>query len=331
MRLHFEDKKVWGDPEVFRPERFINQAGEIVNTKNIISFSFVVLASKEAMQTVLTEEGSYGRDVSGMLGERCFNKNLGIVTAQGEIWEKSRIWTFKTLKNLGFGKSAEVEGYVQIDKKMGTEGAVEVELLFSPAILSIMWQLMVGRISKADEPLINVLSENINKFVLSSAFAAGLVTAFPVLRHIFPRWTGYNVQMAFFTVSHEIAENLYAESELKLKSSPDTEPATNMVDAFVQNCVTEPSNVFNRSNFQLIFMDLILAGTETTSTFMEACVLYLFVVSYPHVQEKVYQEILRVAPDGRPLKFSDRQKYIHNVKSVTFILHNPKLSLYYAF
>lgn len=89
---------------------------------------------------------------------------------------------------------------------MGTEGAVEVELLFSPAILSIMWQLMVGRISKADEPLINVLSENINKFVLSSAFAAGLVTAFPVLRHIFPRWTGYNVQMAFFTVSHEIAE-----------------------------------------------------------------------------------------------------------------------------
>lgn len=60
-------------------------------------------------------------------------------------------------------------------------------------------------------------------------------------------------------------------------------------------------------NFQLIFMDLFGAGTETTSTFMEACVLYL--ISYPHVQEKVYQEILRIAPDGRPLNFSDRQKY----------------------
>ncbi|OXA47348.1 Cytochrome P450 2U1 [Folsomia candida] len=40
MRLYYEGKKVWGHPEVFRPERFINQAGEIVNTKNIISFSF---------------------------------------------------------------------------------------------------------------------------------------------------------------------------------------------------------------------------------------------------------------------------------------------------
>ncbi|XP_021962189.1 cytochrome P450 2B6 [Folsomia candida] len=289
--------------------------GEIYTVK-IGSKKTVVLTSKESMQKVLTDEGSYGRDLSGMMADRCWNKNLGIAFAEGEIWEKSRIWTFKTLKHFGLGKSTEVENYVkrsseplftEIDKQIGSRGAVDVELLFSPAILSIIWQLVVGRISRADEPAINLLSYHLNKFALSSAVGAGLVNAFPVLRYIFPRWTGYKEQMAFFNASHEIAKNLYAESELKLKSSPDAAPATNMLDAFVQNCVTEPSNIFNCLNFQLIFMDLFGAGTETTSTFMEACVLYL--ISYPHVQEKVYQEILRIAPDGRPLNFSDRQKY----------------------
>lgn len=64
---------------------------------------------------------------------------------------------------------------------------------------------------------------------------------------------------------------------------------------------------FSGLNFQVIFtVDLLLAGTDTTSTFMEACVLYL--ITYPDIQEKLYQEIMHIAPDGRPLNFSDRQE-----------------------
>ncbi|OXA45131.1 Vitamin D 25-hydroxylase [Folsomia candida] len=39
-RLYFEDKKIWGDPEVFRPERFIGEHGELENASSVISFSF---------------------------------------------------------------------------------------------------------------------------------------------------------------------------------------------------------------------------------------------------------------------------------------------------
>ena len=32
--------EVWGDPEAFRPERFLNEKNEIVNTDKILVFSY---------------------------------------------------------------------------------------------------------------------------------------------------------------------------------------------------------------------------------------------------------------------------------------------------
>lgn len=40
MRLYCEDKELWGDPEKFRPDRFIGENGELVNASSIIAFSF---------------------------------------------------------------------------------------------------------------------------------------------------------------------------------------------------------------------------------------------------------------------------------------------------
>jgi cytochrome P450 len=34
-----EDKKIWKDPEEFRPERFINDAGKFVRHESLIPFS----------------------------------------------------------------------------------------------------------------------------------------------------------------------------------------------------------------------------------------------------------------------------------------------------
>jgi len=34
------DKDYWGDPETFRPERFINEKGEFVANKHVVHFGF---------------------------------------------------------------------------------------------------------------------------------------------------------------------------------------------------------------------------------------------------------------------------------------------------
>lgn len=88
---------------------------------------------------------------------------------------------------------------------MGDGGAVNIEQLFSPTVLSILWQLIVGRISKEDEPIIKVLADKGNKLVTSSAVSVGLGHAFPILRYLFPNWSGYNVQMDFNNTCHQVA------------------------------------------------------------------------------------------------------------------------------
>lgn len=57
-----------------------------------------------------------------------------------------------------------------------------------------------------------------------------------------------------------------------------------------------------------MFQDLILGSTDTTSSYLESVVLYL--ILFPDIQEKIYQEILDVAPDNRFIEFSDRKKLV---------------------
>lgn len=49
-----------------------------------------------------------------------------------------------------------------------------------------------------------------------------------------------------------------------------------------------------------------MGSTDTSSSFMEAFVLYL--VAFPEAQEKVYQEVLKVAPNGGFPGYADRSE-----------------------
>ncbi|XP_021961918.1 farnesoate epoxidase [Folsomia candida] len=287
--------------------------GEIFSLK-IGSKRTVILTSKEAMQTILTNEATLARDFSGMFADRSFNKKIGIAFSEGELWDKLRPWAFKTLREFGFGKSSDMEHFIQdssqrlfgtIDDKIGTGKScdVDVELIFNNPILSIMWQMVVGRISPEDEPYIKLLAEKGDAFVRSGILGTGIVNAFPFLRFVFPKALGYNVQMDYFNTSNTIALNLFKEMQEKWSTSQTT--PTNLLEAFVQNFSTDPK-IFNSENFQLTFQDLLLASTDTSSSYMEFVILFL--VAYPDVQEKIYQEILKVVPDGRDLCFSDRKE-----------------------
>lgn len=59
-------------------------------------------------------------------------------------------------------------------------------------------------------------------------------------------------------------------------------------------------------NFQIIFQDLLLAGSDATSSFLESIVLYL--VTYPKVQDKIYQEIVQFSNDSNFVPFEDRNR-----------------------
>lgn len=97
--------------------------------------------------------------------------------------------------------------FADIDHKMEAKrNVIEVNLLFNPSILSTMWQMVLGKVSPEDEPLIKILSEKGDAFVRSGILGMGVVSAFPFLRFVFPKALGYNVQMDYFNTCNKVGK-----------------------------------------------------------------------------------------------------------------------------
>ena len=59
-------------------------------------------------------------------------------------------------------------------------------------------------------------------------------------------------------------------------------------------------------NHDLIFADLFQASGGTTTSYLEA--LFLFVLLYPEIGDKVYTEILDTVPHGQEVTYDDKQR-----------------------
>jgi len=53
----------------------------------------------------------------------------------------------------------------------------------------------------------------------------------------------------------------------------------------------------------MILLDLFLAGSETTNSVIRFALLYM--LNFPHVQDKVRTEINSIAPTGEMLSIND--------------------------
>ena len=75
----------------------------------------------------------------------------------------------------------------------------------------------------------------------------------------------------------------------------------------IENTTDESSSFFGQlgiDNLKVTLFDLFLAGSETTSTTLTWAALYM--VRYPHIQEKVQQELDKVVGTNRLPSTSDR-------------------------
>jgi len=57
----------------------------------------------------------------------------------------------------------------------------------------------------------------------------------------------------------------------------------------------------------MIMLDLFLAGSESTNSVIRFALLYM--VNFPHVQDKVRAEINSIAPSGEMLSVNDLHRY----------------------
>ncbi len=75
-------------------------------------------------------------------------------------------------------------------------------------------------------------------------------------------------------------------------------------------------------NLESSIFDLLLAGSETTSTALTWATL--FMIKFPHIQKKVQEEIDQVVGNSRLPENTDRldydSKYAYAVEDLSFVL-----------
>lgn len=147
-----------------------------------------------------------GRESGGALLDRTLGQNLGLTATIGPMWKKTRGWTFRNLRNFGFGKTSEMETSVNVEvshflrelQEMEDSATKSLILPVSKVFLhpmgSIMYKMIAGQHSGVSQDTLRQMNETTvtfeEAFTFSENLGACVAVYMPWVRFLFPGWTG---------------------------------------------------------------------------------------------------------------------------------------------
>ncbi|CAL8137894.1 unnamed protein product [Orchesella dallaii] len=266
----------------------------------------VIFDDVEAVRDVLSSDIWIDRYVDGWILERSFGKPLGVFFANGESWKELRRFSIRTLRDFGFGKFNSQETIIEEEllrlmSRMDSliteskDSVVYMKKFFSVSALNIIWSLIAGYRFSHDDVKLQKLVQLMSDIVQKLAVGEDIITAYPALRHVIPRFTQTGKdRQDFLTAMHgffkELLETRRAEGVYKTEQRDFIDVFLLEIDNHAHD-KTE-NNFYTDKQFLVLALDFFLAGTETTSSTLEFAFLYILL--NPRVQKKVQEEIDRV-------------------------------------
>ncbi|XP_021943304.2 farnesoate epoxidase-like [Folsomia candida] len=294
----------------------------------------VFLNDVQTMKDLINREETFSREFAEEIKARNMNKNLGILIGVGHPWKEMRRFTLKTLKNFGFSKRS-VMGNVMSSEanliqdeliqmsKSSKDGTIRiVGDFFAVSTLNIvLWMVTGKRCDRNDKnSVVNRFLVVGRKFSQSFSMISGLYNYWPFLKNICPQLCGFTQAQQLSTEMQDIAREMLYEA----RASGNYKTSQNcFIDEFLAQIDEEEKKrdgeerFFTDDQFIIIIMDLIQAGSDTTSGSLAFGILLL--ASHPTVQEKLVQEIIRVVGlQGVPcLEDRDKMPYTQAVIAET--------------
>ena len=133
-----------------------------------------------------------------------------------------------------------------------------------------------------DEHMKNVLE--LASYIFTSKIFVIAMTL-PWVRFFFPSLTGYNKRLKALHLMREHIRDEIRKHEKDL----DEENPRDFIDAYLTEIKNNPDPEFCKEQLVMIGLDLMGAGSETSSTTLAWILLYISI--YPEVQEKCFEEI----------------------------------------
>ncbi|XP_072028886.1 cytochrome P450 2J4-like [Amphiura filiformis] len=241
----------------------------------------------------------------------------GMVMSTGEVWKEHRKFALTVFRSFGVGKrsfedqiATETE-YLMKEITLTQGKPFDPTHILSNAVSNIICSVVFGKRFEYNDPefkhLLHSFEEimNHNVFNLFLALAPKLtryMTTIPFMpKGSFPSIISFRRQLQAIVNTH--------------RETLDSENMRDYIDVYLNDMQTkkEQGTSTQFSDIELLagVHDFFGAGTETTSTTLRWALLYM--LKYPDVQKRVYEEIDSVVGRDRLPKLSDKPNLPYTV------------------
>uniref|UniRef100_A0A3B5LU28 Cytochrome P450, family 2, subfamily X, polypeptide 9 n=1 Tax=Xiphophorus couchianus TaxID=32473 RepID=A0A3B5LU28_9TELE len=261
-----------------------------------------------------------GADFAGRPQDMFVNyvtQNRGVILADyGLRWREHRRFALMTLRNFGLGKTSmedRIHDEIQYTIKTleQSTGTLSPQVMFHNAASNIICQVLFGKRYEYNDELIKVI---VQCFTENAKIANGpwamLYDSLPITRSL-----PLPFKTAFRNYKDIAMELLKEHKKTKVPGEP-----RDFLDCYLDELDKDDGSSFSEELLINYILDLHFAGTDTTSNTLLTGFLYL--MSYPHIQERCQQEIDQVLQGKDRASFEDRlsmpyvQAVIHEIQRI---------------
>ncbi|XP_048847065.1 cytochrome P450 2K1-like [Brienomyrus brachyistius] len=261
---------------------------------------------KEALVNHAVEFGE--REIAPIFYD--FNEDHGVLFSNGDSWKEMRRFALSTLRDLGMGKRGSEEKIIEeihymseVFENFKGEPFDTLQVV-NYSVSNIISSIVYGSRFKYDDPefqrMVIRANENIR---LTGSPAIQLYNMFPRLGPWLKDW---------ITLKKNIESNIEQVKGLvkNLQETLNAEDRRCLVDSFlirqqeIKKSREQESSYYHEKNLIITVSNLFAAGTDTTATTLRWGLLLM--AKYPHIQDRVQEELDRVI-GGRQTRVEDRR------------------------
>ncbi|GFR74736.1 cytochrome P450 2U1 [Elysia marginata] len=279
-------------------------------TGNIFSIYFggtlvIVLSGYDVLKEALVKQGDIfvDRPLQGLSG--VVQVKNGIIGSSGSVWKENRTSVFQIFKNFGLGKDVisqkileEVEFYLAYLKDL--KGSVAyIQDITTCATANVTCNVVLGKRFHYDDSDALCLIQSISEY-MTLVGGGRMHTWFSFVKYLpgdlFQSKRLMTLQEEILVKMRCFIENVKDEERKGLGSS---NLILSSIEKLEEKQKTGQPTELSMYHLERIVFDLILGGSETTSTTL--LWFYLYMVHFPDIQDKFYNEIIReIGTDRTP-------------------------------
>ncbi|XP_073721226.1 cytochrome P450 2K1-like [Misgurnus anguillicaudatus] len=265
---------------------------------------FVILTGYKTVKEALVNRAEEFGDRDIQPGFKLLYEGCGIIFANGESWKEMRRFALTNLRDFGMGKRGCEDKIVEeiqylkegFEKFQGK--AFDTTQPVNYAVSNIISSIVYGSRFEYTDPRFTAMVDRANENVrLGGSVSMRLYNTFP--------WLGPFLNSKRAIIRNAL-KNIESIKQLisELLETLNPQDSRGFVDSFlIRKQSDEKSNKkdshFNQDNLLMSVANLFVAGTDTTGTTLRWGLMIM--AKYPHIQDRVQEEIDRVIGGRQPI------------------------------